>query len=121
MGCHTLENAGTEAELIRMSPLAQECAMCHVDPHLGQFLRTELGEETVLCKRCHIPDQWTNLQFDHNRDSRFKLDGAHEKVNCNLCHKSVAVGDSSSYIVYRPLGLSCADCHASDADIRKGD
>jgi hypothetical protein len=121
MGCHTLENAGTDTELVRMSPLAQECAMCHMDPHHGQFLRTELGEETVLCKRCHTPDRWTNLQFDHNRDSRFKLDGAHEKVKCNLCHTTIAFEDSSSYILYRPLRMSCADCHAKDANIQSDD
>ena len=116
MGCHVRENQGTELELIRMSPLALECGMCHKDPHRGQFLRAELGEEIVMCKRCHTPEQWKTLVFDHNRDSRYKLDGAHEKVKCADCHRTVAVDDSSRYIIYRPLGMLCADCHSVDAN-----
>jgi hypothetical protein len=111
MGCHTVENPGTDLELIRMSPLAQECAMCHKDPHRGQFLRE--GDEFTLCKRCHTPEAWNKLLFDHNRDASWALDGAHAKVACNLCHLPAKADDGSDYIIYRPLGTACADCHAA--------
>jgi hypothetical protein len=110
MGCHTRENQGTDAELIRMSPLAQECALCHKDPHNGQFV--VLAADRSDCKRCHTPDAWRKLTFDHNRDSGWPLDGAHSKVSCGLCHVAAQAADGSTFTKYKPLGKACADCHA---------
>jgi hypothetical protein len=112
MGCHIIENPGTDLELIRMSPLAQECALCHKDPHAGQFLVE--GNEITACKRCHTPVAWKQLLFDHNRDATWALDGAHDDVACNLCHLPAVADDGTSYIRYKPLGSACADCHAGN-------
>jgi hypothetical protein len=112
MGCHMVENPGTEAEIIRMSPLTRECAMCHVDPHYGQFLRADQNEELTVCNRCHTPDSWKTSTFEHNRDARYALDGAHTKLQCIQCHMTVAADDGGNYIKYKPLGVACADCHA---------
>jgi hypothetical protein len=117
MGCHTVENPGTELEMIRMSPLTQECAMCHPDPHRGQFLRE--GDEIVLCKRCHSPQSWKTLSFDHNRDAAWALDGAHAKVDCGMCHKTEFTADSVRFSRYKPLSFACADCHASNNNTKK--
>ncbi len=110
VGCHVRENVGTESELIRMSPLARQCELCHADPHRGQFVLDSAEAVTNDCQRCHTPEAWNILTFDHNRDSRWTLDGAHQNVACNSCHKSHPDSEGS-YVIYRPLPSACSDCH----------
>ncbi|MCB9367441.1 MAG: cytochrome c3 family protein [Calditrichaeota bacterium] len=110
MGCHIIENPGTDVELMRMSPLAQECALCHKDPHAGQFLSE--GVQELSCKPCHTPADWKQLLFDHNRDAKWALDGAHAKVACSKCHPRAENPDGTSHVRYKPLSSACSDCHA---------
>ena len=84
------------------------CASCHADPHSGQFRRD--GGAATDCSRCHAPTTFAELRFDHRRDSRFALDGAHASLACSRCHVGVAVG-GRDVVRYRPLGTSCSDCH----------
>jgi hypothetical protein len=82
------------------------CASCHADPHAGQF-RTAGATD---CARCHDQATFAPVRFDHQRDTRFPLDGAHRDLACSRCH--VAVRDGERTVVrYRPLGTACADCH----------
>lgn len=110
MTCHIRENIGMEDELIRMAPLARQCELCHADPHRGQFVLDANAEVKINCGRCHTPDAWKELLFDHTRDARWALDGAHQKVACNLCHKPQTDADGV-YALYRPLASACTDCH----------
>ena len=77
-----------------------ECSACHKkgDPHGGA-----LGNR---CETCHSADGWLETQFLHNRDSRFRLDGRHRKVECNQCH-------SDSTFKTMP-SRSCVACHEKD-------
>jgi hypothetical protein len=117
MGCHIIENPGTDLELIRMSPLAQECGLCHKDPHMEQFVTEDKQPES--CKKCHTPVAWKQLQFDHNRDASWALDGAHANVACTLCHLPETSPEGGSFTRYKPLSSACADCHAGDTRIKK--
>lgn len=110
MSCHARENLGTPEEMIRMAPLARECELCHKDPHRDQFVLDYTSEAKVKCSRCHTPDAWKSLVFDHNRDSKWPLDGAHQQVACNLCHKPQTDADGT-FVLYRPLPSACKDCH----------
>lgn len=110
MGCHVRERTETDEQLIRMSPLARECELCHADPHRAQFVIEPLSEIKINCKRCHTSEAWNVLAFDHNRDARWALDGAHQKVACNSCHKSQSDSEGN-FVVYRPLASACTDCH----------
>lgn len=114
MTCHIRENLGTPEELIRMAPLARECELCHKDPHRGQFALAAIDAAApdvhIKCSRCHTPDAWKTLSFDHNRDARWALDGAHQKVACISCHKPQTDADGS-FVLYRPLASACSDCH----------
>lgn len=114
MSCHVRENLGTPDEKIKMAPLARECELCHKDPHRGQFTLAVVEQTApdvrIKCSRCHTPDAWKSLTFDHNRDARWALDGAHQKVACNLCHKPQTDGDGT-YALYKPLPSACSDCH----------
>lgn len=83
------------------SDTPSECVDCHAanDVH-GQKLG--LG-----CAMCHNPNDWLIWQFDHNRQTDFRLDGAHEGLNCLACHNR-PVTDSVA------LSTSCGSCHRGD-------
>ena len=78
-----------------------ECNSCHKsdDTHKGK-----LG---VNCQLCHSPNSWNIWRFDHNKQSKFKIDGAHTKVHCHSCH-ATAVDKIES----KPR--ACIACHRSD-------
>jgi hypothetical protein len=75
---------------------------CHKndDVHQGK-----LGNK---CETCHGEDG--SSKFRHNRDAKFKIDGAHEPVACAKCHKSIE---------FVPVRNDCFGCHAEPA-IHKG-
>lgn len=88
----------------------RDCQTCHQDPHLGQF---GAGEE-VNCARCHsITDRLSSLTFDHQTDSRFKLDRTHARLNCNACHRTYNLENGGTVVRYKPLGTRCGDCHSA--------
>ena len=88
--------------------LRRECETCHRDSHKGQF---ETDGHTA-CGRCHSSGQWKELVFDHQRDSRFSLTGAHARVACGLCHKQETIGGSLA-VRYKPLSNECESCHTN--------
>jgi hypothetical protein len=74
------------------------CIDCHQDSHEGQ-----LGDK---CDKCHSPEvKFEEIEFDHDRLSRFELVGLHEKVECEKCHPKRR---------YKTAKLACADCHFDD-------
>lgn len=84
-----------------------ECAACHTDPHAAQF---EVAG-TTSCSTCHqSTDHFSTLAFDHDKQSRFPLEGAHREVGCAECHEPELI-DGQSVIRYKPLGTDCTDCH----------
>jgi hypothetical protein len=100
-------NASPAVQVVRYRPLPFRCADCHEDVHRGQFGK----KETVRCEKCHQSTHWPELLFMHNRDSAFKLDGAHEKVPCEKCHFAKAAKPGLSVVIYKPLRKECEACH----------
>ncbi len=87
---------------------ASKCQSCHSDPHVGQFGPTV----QVDCARCHKEgSSFRDLVFDHQRDSRFRLDDLHRRLACAACHRPQKLPDGSTAIRYKPLGTQCGDCH----------
>lgn len=78
-----------------------QCAACHKkdDPH-GQALGRN-------CDRCHTPNGWRVWNFDHTKETRFPLEGKHEKLVCTGCHKRPAEGEIA-------LSRDCFSCHEKD-------
>jgi hypothetical protein len=70
--------------------------------------RTLAVTGSVDCARCHVTVDWLAENFDHDRDSRFALRGAHAKVACRACHVAPA---GEPVLVFRPLESECAACH----------
>lgn len=85
--------------------VGHECIDCHQpdDVHRG-----DLGKD---CGRCHTPNAWRLWEFDHGKETRFALTGAHAKLACEACHR-------------RPpdevkLKQDCLSCHEKD-DVHLG-
>lgn len=94
----------------RLGVAPKDCNSCHADPHAGQFRQKDITD----CARCHTETQkYTETIFDHNRDSRYKLDETHINVACAACHKTYEVAGGPSIVRYKPLGINCEDCHGS--------
>ena len=105
--CHEKVEAGTPRERLRLTGLPLTCTGCHKDPHLAQFADVS-GKGT--CERCHSVDSWKGLLFAHDRDSSYRLEGAHARTPCTGCHKPETKG-GVSFIRYKPMRSDCKDCH----------
>lgn len=82
-----------------------DCASCHDSPHGKQFERPK----PRACTKCHeSAESFSVLSFDHDRESRFPLDEAHEAVACAKCHTP---DEKTEVIRYRPMSRECVDCH----------
>lgn len=91
------------------------CLGCHQDVHRGQFAKQDQRD---TCNTCHRTTSFTDLAFDHDKDSRFPLTGKHAETACAACHKGVRVGSGTATMVrYKPLETACRSCHA---DIHQG-
>ncbi|HEX4954153.1 MAG TPA: hypothetical protein VF017_12245 [Thermoanaerobaculia bacterium] len=109
--CHPAGETATGATELRFAGAARECAGCHQDPHAGQFTLTASPKQ---CTACHGLETWRAVGFLHDRDSSFRLEGAHRAVACQGCHP-VETRDGRRVVRYRPLAATCADCHAPGA------
>lgn len=90
----------------------RKCVDCHQDPHGGQFgVRADAG----ACESCHGVDAWKPAdRFDHDKNARFPLQGAHAKVACDKCHFNGPRTDGTEGVIYRPIvPHRCEDCHGT--------
>jgi len=84
------------------------CISCHVikDVHNKKF--------GTKCSACHNQKKWSELKFKHNRDTLYKLKGAHANTQCVACHQKITVKRS-----YKKQPRKCFSCHKSN-DVHKG-
>jgi hypothetical protein len=86
------------------------CANCHAGVHGKQF---DERPDRGACQACHGQEAFTPAtRFDHHTDSRFRLEGVHERIPCASCHPSRRGADGTVSVVYRPIPHRCEDCHA---------
>ena len=96
------EDCHAKREDYHKTPTTCSAVGCHAadDVH-----KKRLGNK---CERCHL-ETGKNI-FNHNRDSDYKLDGAHLTTQCAECHPSIK---------FKPRPSNCNGCHP-DPDIHKG-
>lgn len=85
--------------------IKSDCLSCHEDYHYNQYNSDE-------CSRCHTFESWKQTIFDHN-EANFKLQGAHQKVDCIKCHPVQIKKDGGNFILFKTRRLKCIDCHLS--------
>ena len=119
-GCHGELKGRPDASSLALAshptPLAFDqkrsaCVACHEDIHRGQFVPRREGGD---CQSCHGVDSWRPAaRFVHDRDTRFKLEGAHVKVACAACHIGVRDAAGRATVRYRGVPVECAACHGA--------
>lgn len=106
---------------LQNSHIAVACAACHVGETYVGLPRTCAGCHRIQdihqnrfgprCESCHVSTRWSQIRFDHNRDTDFTLTGKHVQAGCNSCH-GANVSD-------HPAPTTCVGCHRAD-DPHKG-
>jgi hypothetical protein len=94
----------------RYKDAPRDCLGCHVkeDKHKQTF--------GALCESCHNTRAWALWDFNHDKKTKYRLDGKHLKVGCESCHKQVAPKGKAA----APLGSDCVTCHRID-DLHNGE
>jgi hypothetical protein len=82
------------------------CYSCHVKDDAHKKL---LG---TLCEQCHNARNWKAWDFDHDKRTKFPLDGKHTGLACKACH----VRPMEGRVV---ASGQCVSCHAKD-DVHDG-
>ena len=103
-----LRFAGAAAKGPYPPPAYANCLSCHLDAHHGLFARAPGGP---ACDNCHGQAAWEPTTYDiarHNRDTSYKLTGAHLTVPCAECHVRPSPG---AMPVLEITKHACADCH----------
>jgi hypothetical protein len=100
------------AIVLRPAKTAAACAECHADEHQGQFAPP--GRQATDCARCHSPASFAAV-FDHDRDSKYPLTGAHRRAPCAGCHPTERLHEGAPPTArYKGIASSCAGCHADE-------
>ncbi len=112
--CHV--SKGEKSPVI-YKPLKTGCIDCHKDIHLGQLNKD--------CDQCHSTQGFELgfLNFDHQKNSPYKLEGTHATQKCENCHKrekSLFPSGAGETVRYRPLSSECASCHPDYHDSQLG-
>lgn len=77
----------------------QECAVCHVDVHQGQFGGT--------CASCHNTNSFQDVDgLQIHVGTRFPLVGAHAQTSCQSCHQDQREG------AFTTKETACESCHS---------
>jgi hypothetical protein len=84
----------------------RDCIKCHENKDVH---KRSLG---ARCESCHNPNDWKLWRFDHNKQTKFELDGAHAGVSCSACHREPLEGAAK-------LPMDCFSCHRND-DVHEG-
>ncbi|MFK7739033.1 MAG: cytochrome c3 family protein [Planctomycetota bacterium] len=103
--CHAPEGSFAERHPGRS---ADDCRICHGDPHGGQFEGSALAEEG--CVSCHERTHFTPHGFgaEDHAYTALPLDGAHAKQDCDACHKRASERHAR---VFRGTPNQCDQCH----------
>jgi hypothetical protein len=82
----------------QFSKVNSDCITCHLDIHDGSFGET--------CSSCHTEKSWNHVnKWSGHEFTNFPLIGAHNRIDCFICHKNPVADLISS---------ECISCHASD-------
>jgi hypothetical protein len=83
-----------------------DCYSCHAKDDKHQ---ATLG---AACEQCHNARAWKAWDFDHDKRTKFVLDGKHQGIACSACHNRPVVGKLVA-------SSQCVSCHAKN-DVHEG-
>src|SRR5919108_566430 len=79
----------------------QLCLDCHKE--IAGDLRAHHGYRGTKCNECHVTKGWKTSKFDHFKETGFPLEGVHDRIVCNDCHRTGNLKDK--------LPRDCFGCH----------
>jgi len=76
------------------------CINCHKlqDVHQNKYDKK--------CQSCHTTRAWNKINFNHDKDTKFRLVHRHKVIACSHCHKGNIYKDK--------ISKKCFSCHNSD-------
>lgn len=83
----------------RYKGIPKSCMTCH---KLDDVHESNHGKK---CEKCHTEHMWSEVLFNHDKDTKYRLENRHATVDCQACHN----GD-----VYKPLKHDCYLCHKNE-------
>ncbi|MBI4985177.1 MAG: cytochrome C [Rhodocyclales bacterium] len=88
----------------RQTPLT--CNGCHkkIDQDKGHK-----GLYGVKCESCHNDRGWKEIDFDHDKDTKYLLKGKHRPVKCSACHPA-----EKGPLYQQKVSVKCVACHKKD-------
>jgi hypothetical protein len=107
LGQHALNQCEDCHETPAFHDASEVCVDCHMEDDAHE---ARLGSD---CAACHTPLDWLLWTFDHAEQTDFPLDGAHDGLQCESCHKT-PVADGSIAV-----SMTCISCHRGD-DVHRG-
>ncbi|RLD83748.1 MAG: cytochrome c family protein [Bacteroidetes bacterium] len=105
--CHVSEDRWTFKEI------GTACIDCHQDIHQGYISKKYYPDNT--CKSCHVNDNWSLVNFDHNHTT-WPLKGKHLEVDCRECHFEMSENNTVLKQSFNNLERKCASCHENIHD-----
>jgi hypothetical protein len=78
-----------------------QCLSCHKDDDVH---KRGLGPR---CDLCHYVGDWKAWEFDHDKQTDFKLTGKHKGIVCNACHYEPVEKEID-------MPSDCQSCHLKD-------
>ena len=109
--CHRPPALETTLKNVDFRAASKQCLGCHQDPHAGQFAARK---DAADCSGCHDSAGWKPSRFDHDKATRFSLQGAHRNVACGDCHKVTRQVDVKVVLFYMPTPRVCKACHGQN-------
>lgn len=106
IGLHAVTACGECHQSKAFKDAKMGCDTCHAK---DDYHKRTLGSE---CNRCHNPNGWKFWEFDHDTQTRYKLEGGHQGLKCGSCHQ-MPMGNKVI------LDTNCLSCHQQD-DVHNG-
>lgn len=103
--------------------LKTDCLSCHKDYHLFKAHKSQRLTRPNDCLQCHNERDWNKVHdFNHNQDTRYKIDGKHTELKCSECHipqlhkKPPEKATAGQYFWKHLDTKTCQNCHDSPHD-----
>lgn len=88
--------------------VGESCVDCHDDIHADYMDQKYYPNKD--CTTCHNTDIWSDVSFEHSL-TEWPLTGAHNDVDCRLCHFEESLENSNPLQVFTGLSQDCTQCH----------
>lgn len=123
--CHK-QSSGKALKDFNWTGLKSACESCHRDYHGFANETSKRFGALIACQHCHNEQDWKReVDFDHNTDTSYRVDGKHKELACFKCHVTSNKNDKSKFAkrIYEWGQLekkTCETCHKNPHTAKDG-